>query len=133
MSRRVQSRCPHCFETVPYAGPQMMPIDIIEPSCAVTLRWHMACAHQDPLFAQLAEALAIDVVPDAEVDPFRDAYHAILDRTAAKDVALLPAVADVRRDLDEVKPFGAKRTLRASGASWGRPTLVTHYGSRRWP
>jgi len=51
MSRRVQSRCPHCFETVPYAGPQMMPIDIVEPP----------------------------------------------------------------------------------SANWGRPTLVTHYGSRRWP
>lgn len=130
---KFRSRCPLCFEMVPYGGPQMMPIDIVEPRCAVTLRWHMACAHQDPLFAQLAEALAVEVAPDAEADPFRDAYHAILDRTAAKDVAFLPAVADVRRDIDDVRPNASRVTLRAPGANWGRPTLVTHYGARRWP
>ncbi|HNC23994.1 MAG TPA: hypothetical protein PLU52_07290 [Opitutaceae bacterium] len=131
MSRRTLPRCPHCFEVVLHGGPEVMPIEIIEPRCAVTLRWHMACAHVDPLFAQLGET--IDAPAGEEADPFRDTYHAILDRTAARDADLLPAVADVRRDLDEVRPHGERVTLRAPGASWGRPTLVPVRGIRRWP
>lgn len=133
MSRRPPHRCPYCFETVPYGGPQMMPLDIVEPRCAVTLRWHMACAHVDPLFAEFGEFADVEVEPSAEVDPFRDVYHKVLDRTAARDVALLPAVVDVRRDIDEVRPDASRVTLRAHGASWGRPTVVTHYGARRRP
>ena len=132
MSRKYQHRCPLCFEVVPYGGADMMPLDIEDPRCAVTLRWHMACAHADPLFAAFAEALEVGVEEDAEADPFRDVYHQILDRTAARDVELLPCVVDVRRDINEIKPTG-RVTLRAPGASWGRPTTLTAFGVlRRW-
>jgi len=131
MSRTRDHRCAHCLESVPYGGPTVMPIDIVEPRCSVTLRWHMACTHVDPLFAKLAEAVESDA--NGEADPFRDTYHEILDRTALVGVALLPCVADVRRDIDEIRPTGERVTLRATGASWGRPTVVPVRGVRRWP
>ena len=131
MSRPRDHRCALCLESVPYGGPGVMPIEIVEPRCAVTLRWHMACAHADPLFARLGEAVELD--PTGEVDPFRDAYHAVLDRTIAADVALLPCVADVRRDIDEIRPTGERVTLRAPCAAWGRPAIVPKRGIRRWP
>lgn len=121
-----------CFERVPHDGPGVFKLDIVEPRCAVTLRWCMACAGVDPLNAQLADAEADAVAQGAERDPLQDAYLAILDRAAARDVAILPAVADVRRDIDEVRRHGERVTLRAPGASWGRPTLVPVRGIRRW-
>lgn len=134
MSRRSAPRCAYCFETVAYDGPRVLKIDIVEPRCAVTLRWCIACAHADPLAEALAEAECVEVGPGDEHDPFQQAYIAILDRAAARDVALLPGVADVRRDIDEVLPTGGGRvTLRAPGASWGRPTVVPKHGVARWP
>lgn len=134
MTRRATTRCAYCFETVPYDGPRVLKIDIVEPRCAVTLRWCIACAHADPLSEALAEAERVEVGPGDEHDPFQQAYIAILDRAAARDVALLPGVADVRRDIDEVLPTGGGRvTLRAPGASWGRPTVVPKHGVARWP
>lgn len=132
MSRRVAPRCACCFETVAYDGPAVLRIDIVEPRCAVTLRWCMACAATDPLNAQLAEAEAEAVAEGADRDPLQDAYLAILERAAARDVALLPAVADVRRDIDEVRPHGERVTLRAPGESWGRPTAVPVRGIKEW-
>ena len=55
-----------------------------------------------------------------------------LANQAARNVALLPAVADVRRDIDEVRPHGERVTLRAPGASWGRPTAVPMRGIKKW-
>jgi len=131
MSRARDYLCAHCLEPVPYGGPSVMPLEIREPRCAVTLRWHMACAHVDTLFAKLADAVESDA--SGEADPFRETYHEILDRTAVVGVALLPCVADVRRDIDEIRPTGERVTLRAPGASWGRPTVVPVRGIRRWP
>lgn len=121
-----------CFEHVPHDGPGVFKLDIVEPRCAVTLRWCMACAGVDPLNAQLADAEADAVAQGAERDPLQDAYLAILDRAAARDVALLQAVADVRRDIDEVMPGGERVTMRAPGPAWGRPMLVPASGPRRW-
>ena len=132
MTRRATPRCAYCFETVSYDGPRVLKIDIVEPRCSVTLRWCIACAHVDPLSEVLAEAERVEVGPNDEHDPFQAAYIAILDRAAALDIALLPGVADVRRDIDEILPLGGGRvTLRAPGASWGRPTVVPKHGAHR--
>jgi hypothetical protein len=133
MSRARDYLCAHCLEPVPYGGPSVMPLEIIESRCAVTLRWHMACAHVDTLFAALADGLETQAPPGADRDPFQDAYHAVLDRTAQAGVELLPRVADVRRDIDEIQPNGGRVTLRAPGRNWGRPTLVLAASVKRWP
>jgi hypothetical protein len=133
VSRRVPPRCALCFEVVDRDGPRVLKLDIVEPRCAVTLRWCLACAGVDPLNEALAEAEAAGEVIGAERDPLQDAYHAILDRTAARDAAFLPAVADVRRDIDEVRQDGSRVTMRAPGDRWGRPTEVTARGMWRWP
>lgn len=125
MSRRASPRCSLCFEPVATHGADMMPLEIVEPRCAVTLRWHMSCAHTDPLFAQLGEA--IEQPASCDADPFRDTYIAILDRTIARDVALLPCIADVRRDIGEIRVTSAGRhrvTMRGPGEHWGRPVMI---------
>lgn len=124
MSRRITPRCAYCFETVAQDGPSVFRLDIREPRCAVTLRWCLKCASIDPLNEAIADAEHVEVVDGAGSDPLQSAYLAILDRTAARDVPFLPSVADVRRDIEDVRPCGTRVTMRANGASWGRPTVV---------
>ena len=55
MSRKAPFLCALCFTRVANDGPTVLTMHIIEPSCAVTLRWCLACAGVDPLNAQLAD------------------------------------------------------------------------------
>ena len=114
MSRKVPPLCALCFARVAHDGPTVLVLHMIEPKCAVTLRWCLACAGADPLNAQLAEAEG--QAPTHDGDPVADAYGAILDRAAAQGAEVLRGVADVRRDLDD-----PRRTMRGPGLLWGRP------------
>lgn len=114
MSRKAPFLCALCFARVAHDGPTVLALHMIEPKCAVTLRWCLACAGVDPLNAQLAEAERQPPTPDG--DPVADAYEAVVARAAGQGDDTLRAVVDVRRDLDD-----PRRTLRGAGLLWGRP------------
>lgn len=117
MSRRATPRCALCFETVPYDGPTILRIALDEPACAVTLRWHIACATTDPLSAEFAEAVHAEKPAAGEDDPLTDVYRRIVARAAeSEDVDRLRGVVDVRRDIDD-----PRRTMRGPGLLWGLP------------
>jgi hypothetical protein len=99
-------------------------MDIREPRCAVTLRWCLKCASIDPMNEMIAEAERDAPTSPDGADQLQVAYLAILDRAIARDVSFLPSVAEVRRDIEDVRPCGTRVTMRASGAAWGRPTVV---------
>lgn len=118
MSRKVPPLCALCFARVVHDGPSVLVLHIVEPKCAVTLRWCITCAGIDPLNAQLAEAEGQEPIAEADDDPLANAYDAILDRALARGANVLRGVVDVRRDLND-----PRRTMRGAGLLWGRPSV----------